>query len=137
MSNFSQQFNTAIQLKFDLMMGQIFIKHGVASKDDEYLIDGINSEAYVMGLNNFLPRIAAYFEGTPLKKDYLAGHREYQKYLDNLPACGSLDEFNALSAEERSKEWDEFHSLCAQGIADDMYFFDVMMKQWLVGYVGH
>lgn len=137
MSNFSQQFNTAIQLKFDLMMSQIFIKHGVGSKNDECLVDGINSDAYVLGLNNFNPGIVAYFEGTPLMTSYLAGHREHQEYLDDLPASGSLKEFNALSDEERSKEWDEFHALCAQGIADDMYFYEVMMKQWQVGYVGH
>ena len=50
---------------------------------------------------------------------------------------GTVEEWNALSSEEQSSEWDSFHSLCAQGIGDEMYFYRVLMDKWLVGYVGH
>jgi len=50
---------------------------------------------------------------------------------------GTEEEWNALSIEERSSEWERFHELCAQGIGDGMYFYHVLMDKFLVGYVGH
>lgn len=47
------------------------------------------------------------------------------------------EEFNALSEVEQNEQWEDFHSKCAEGTADNMYFYDVLMSQWLVGYVGH
>jgi hypothetical protein len=138
MSKFSTQFNLAIQTKFKLMMSLIFIKHGVASSEDELLVSDANLQAYQMGYgSNFSTEIADYFEGTTLKDQYLSGHSDFEDHLDNLSPCGSVDEFNALSEEDRSKEWDEFHSRCVEGTADEMYFFDVMMKQWQVNHEGH
>ena len=50
--------------------------------------------------------------------------------------CGTRDEWNTLTAEEQSAEWDSFHQKNATGTADDLYFYEVMMVDYLVGYVG-
>ncbi len=55
----------------------------------------------------------------------------------NAPDSGTQEEWDALTDEEQDDQWETFHYLCAQGIADDMYFYRVMMNQHLVGYVGH
>lgn len=61
----------------------------------------------------------------------------YSMAADMADSSGSLDEWHALTEEEQSLEWDNFHDLCAQGIADEMYFYRVLMDMHLVGYVGH
>lgn len=50
---------------------------------------------------------------------------------------GSDLEWASLSAEEQHEAWAEFHALCAQGMADSLYFYEVLMRKHLVGYVGH
>lgn len=50
---------------------------------------------------------------------------------------GTKEEWEALSGEVQASEWERFHELCAQGIGDEMYFYRVLMNDWLVGYVGH
>lgn len=57
--------------------------------------------------------------------------------MNELYGTGTQEEWHALTKEQQDVEWDNFHDLCAQGIADEMYFYDVMMKMHLVGYVGH
>ncbi len=52
-------------------------------------------------------------------------------------SSGSQEEWDALSTAEQEAQWDEFHDLCARGIADEMYFYQVMMNKHMVGYVGH
>ena len=52
-------------------------------------------------------------------------------------AFGSEAEWQSLSDEEQREAWDEFHARCAEGVADSLYFYAVLMKQHLVGYVGH
>lgn len=51
--------------------------------------------------------------------------------------AGTEEEWDALSPHEQAVEWDEFHSLCAQGTADTMYFYKVLMGLWIKGYAGH
>lgn len=50
---------------------------------------------------------------------------------------GTEEEWEALSDDRKASEWDRFHYQCAQGVGDEMYFYPVLMKWWLVGYVGH
>ena len=50
---------------------------------------------------------------------------------------GSLEEWDALSAEEQASQWEDFHDRCTLGIADEMHFYRVMMNKHLVDYVGH
>jgi len=50
--------------------------------------------------------------------------------------CGSQEEWDALTDLERERQWDVFHDRNAEGTADELYFYDVMMAQHLVGYVG-
>ena len=50
---------------------------------------------------------------------------------------GTKAEWNALSASDQSDTWAQFHSLCEQGTADQMYFYPVLMDMHMVGYVGH
>lgn len=57
--------------------------------------------------------------------------------LDSLYPVGTEEEWNALSDEDKAEVWEEFHSLCAIGIGDTMYFYDVLMNLHQVGYVGH
>ncbi len=67
------------------------------------------------------------------KSEFDAVHQE-----DFEPVTtGSREEWNALSSVEKATEWEDFHDRCALGVADDMYFYRVMMKMHLVGYVGH
>ncbi len=50
---------------------------------------------------------------------------------------GTNAEWEALTDAEKAGHWEQFHCLCEQGTADQMYFYQVLMNQWLVGYVGH
>lgn len=50
---------------------------------------------------------------------------------------GTEEEWNALSREQQDVQWETFHELNVLGTADNMYFYKVMMKEFLVGYVGH
>jgi hypothetical protein len=50
---------------------------------------------------------------------------------------GTRIEWNALTVEEQSVEWDSFHEANATGTADNLYFYEVMMADYLVDYVGH
>lgn len=50
---------------------------------------------------------------------------------------GLRDERDALTVEEQSAEWDSFHEANAIGTADDLYFYEILMAEYLVDYVGH
>jgi len=50
---------------------------------------------------------------------------------------GTRDKWNALNPEEKSAEWTSFHEANAIGTADELYFYEVMMADFLVDYVGH
>lgn len=136
MSNISHQFATAIDLRSDYVLNQLFIKHGLLPDIDS---DELLKEAWDLGLKHqFSEGIERLFEGTPLHAEYLDGHHYYETQVEEFESsCGSIAEWNALTDEERSSEWEEFHELCAAGIADTMYFYRVMMNMHLEDYVGH
>ncbi|WP_426172431.1 hypothetical protein [Pseudoduganella sp. R-34] len=50
---------------------------------------------------------------------------------------GTKEEWEALSDEEKAKEWETFHDLNARGTADEMHFYRILMNAFLVDYVGH
>ncbi|QUN44944.1 hypothetical protein KEH59_01525 (plasmid) [Burkholderia contaminans] len=50
---------------------------------------------------------------------------------------GTKEEWDALSPEAQAASWDSFDVLCARGIGDTHHFYQVLMKQCMVGYVGH
>ena len=73
---------------------------------------------------------------------------QYDRLSEELPSLeweleyepissGTVEEFDALSNEEQSEWWNTFHDKCAQGTADDLYFYRVLMDKFLVNYVGH
>ena len=87
---------------------------------------------YRDGLKAALPQ---WFVGTPLASAWDAGAAsrcECEMYRG-----GSKDEWDALSPEARSANWESFHEHCAAGVGDRHYFFELLMKEWMVGYVGH
>jgi hypothetical protein len=47
------------------------------------------------------------------------------------------EEWDALSREQQEDQWEKFQDLNARGIADDMYFYQVLMRMHLENYVGH
>ncbi|WP_298150874.1 hypothetical protein [Flavobacterium sp.] len=136
MSIFHDQFQTAIQLRFDLMMHQIFLKHGVET--NEFIEEISTNEAYILGLSYpFSQSICDYLGGTPLQAAYFSGNRQLESFDEDCPIYGSTGEFEALTVEQQNQVWEEFHSRCQAGDADEMYFYKVLMSKWLVGYVGH
>lgn len=79
--------------------------------------------------------VPALFQGTPLAGHWEAGHRSRCFCEAHRP--GTQEEWDDLSEEQQSNEWDDFHSLCARGIGDEHYFYSLLMSKWMVGYVGH
>ena len=49
----------------------------------------------------------------------------------------TIEDFNALPEETQHALWEEFNERNLQGTADDMPFYQVLMNDFLVGYVGH
>jgi hypothetical protein len=79
--------------------------------------------------------VPALFEATPLAGYWEKGHRLRCASEMNRP--GTREEWDELSAEAQSSEWDSFQVLCARGIGDEHRFYSLLMEQWMVGYVGH
>lgn len=50
---------------------------------------------------------------------------------------GSREEWDALTAEDQSEQWESFHEMDASGTADTLYFYEVVMAEHLIDYVGH
>ena len=132
----SAQFAAAIDLKMDLVLASVFRKHGVAPDVDE---KEISFEAMILGYgHSYSEAVRRVFEGTLLEEAYLSGRKNYEDLRAEMVASsGSKEEWNALSLDEQAAQWEEFHEFCAQGVADSMYFYRVMMDIHLVGYVGH
>lgn len=79
--------------------------------------------------------VPLWFVGTPLEQAWNAGANlrcECEMYRG-----GTREEWDALSPEEQSASWDSFHELCASGVGERHWFYDLLMKEWMVGYVGH
>ncbi|PNE59776.1 hypothetical protein A8H39_01105 [Paraburkholderia fungorum] len=87
---------------------------------------------YREGLTGTVP---FWFAGTPLATAWNAGadfRCECEMYRG-----GTQEEWDALSPEEQSASCDSFHDLCASGVGERHHFYDLLMKKWMVGYVGH
>jgi len=79
--------------------------------------------------------VPAWFKDTPLAGRWEAGHRFRCECESNRP--GTQEEWDQLSDGEKSSEWESFHDLCARGIGDEHSFYSLLMRKWMVGYVGH
>ncbi|MFP3637555.1 hypothetical protein [Paraburkholderia sp. SIMBA_054] len=77
------------------------------------------------------------FVGTSLADRWECGRRDRDLTDFHESQEGTQEEWDALSAEEQSAEWDEFHELCAAGVGERSYYYRILMDRWLVGYVGH
>lgn len=132
----SPQFAAAIDLRINLMLASVFRKHGVAPDVDE---KEISFEAMILGYgHSYSEGVRRVFEGTLLEEAYLSGRKNYEDLRAEVETSrGSKAEWDALSSNERAAQWDEFHEFCAQGIADKMYFYRVMMDLHQKDYVGH
>ncbi|MDN7445575.1 hypothetical protein QZM64_41155 [Burkholderia cepacia] len=87
---------------------------------------------YRDGLNGTVP---TWFIGTPLARAWEAGaasRSECAEYRE-----GTQEEWDAMSPEAQSASWDSFHEQCARGVGDSHRFYNLLMKEWMVGYVGH
>ena len=128
-----KSFEDAVNLRMQYQLNQIFAKYGVGSADDY-----VHKQAYFLGFStDFSPSVLEYFDGTPLKQEYLSGHESAEEMREIPLNMGTRAEFEALSPEEKNAQWDVFHEQCQQGTADDMYFYHVMSNIFMVGYVGH
>ncbi|NNM52103.1 MAG: hypothetical protein HKM02_07745 [Pseudomonadales bacterium] len=133
------QFNQAVDLKFNFMLNQLFKKYGLNVDKDE---DELMEQAYILGFTyHKSDAVGKVLESSPmLTEAYKYGIRESIEMQDD--ACqqfsyGTEDEWKLLSDDERDSEWEEFHVKCVRGIADDMYFYQVLMNKHMIGYVGH
>lgn len=136
MKNFINGFESAIDLRIQYVMSQLFLKHGLVSDEDD---EEIRAQAFCLGqVYPHSDSIFDYLEGTPLQVEYVAGGYFAPSQHDERECnSGTLREWKALPENEREEHWENFHEQCLQGTADDMYFYDVMMRIFLVGYVGH
>lgn len=134
--------NYALNARAELALARVF--ENINPELSEHHRECAYERAHSVGYQT--TAISPYFEGEPL---LLKGQRdgiEENVFLDAYMAeqlmetyfeTGSIEEWKALSKEQQEAKWDEFHHLCAQGVGDEMYFYRVLMNQWLVGYVGH
>lgn len=135
MPNFTTQFPIAIAIRTEFVLNDVYMKLGLPSAPHP---DDLIIEAYTLGLtSHFSNGIADYFNGTPLREAYVSGHALQDGITEESADCGTHEEFMALSEEDQQQEWNEFHARCIQGDAEGMYFYHVMMGQWLQGYCGH
>lgn len=134
MTQLCPAFSAALKLRCDLALVTLCRKHGLETPVDESDLAG---EAHSLGYSHSdAPSPSILFRGTVLANHYSAG--AYCHYLhctnDNV---GTQEEWDALTLDQQFSEWEEFHELCMIGVADEMYFYEVLMRQHLVGYVGH
>jgi len=73
----------------------------------------------------------------PLEYFWTLGRENAIDVVESLASHGTQVEWEALSEKQQAAEWDDFHRLDSRGIADEMYFYRVLMDMHLVGYVGH
>lgn len=130
MSMLSHTFKKAIELRCDLAL------LGLLGKSCDLSLDDLQFEAFILG-QGYDGGASAMLRNTPLYEHYEAGSKYVQDFYDSLEPEGTQEEWDALSSDEQWEQWDSFHELCAQGIADTMYFYRVMMSMHLENYVGH
>ncbi|VWC79323.1 hypothetical protein BLA39750_01079 [Burkholderia lata] len=87
---------------------------------------------YREGLTGTLP---SCFVGTPLAGAWNSGAVIRSECEESRG--GTKEEWDALSPEAQSASWDSFHEQCASGVGDTHRFYNLLMKEWMVGYVGH
>lgn len=112
--------------------------------DAPFTLADLKTKAYKLGKASVSGDLPALLNVGDLASAWQLGAQdasEYREYLakkaDQDPDFGTQEEWAALSDAERAEEWNEFHERCEAGVADDMYFYHVMMATFLVGYVGH
>jgi hypothetical protein len=94
----------------------------------------------VMSLDEAAFELAGYLRGGNFASEL--DDPEVQFHLreeagDYVDVEGTQEEWDALSDEERAAEWKTFHELNADGTADEMYFYRILMNTFLIGYCGH
>ena len=133
-------FNTIVEARFCLARAKILASLG-------YVDEAENEECKAHEKARSIG-VAASHSGldlpTMFKQEHLLsaaweeGRSDAIRHEDfELEVTGSQEEWEALSSAEQESQWDDFHDRCALGMADDMYFYRVMMNMHLVGYVGH
>ena len=100
------------------------------------VLEQVEAEGFLDGLaDRDIP--ALYRDQQPLVDFWNRGNDSGAFAAEAAESSGTQAEWEALSEEEQDAEWDNFHSLNEKGVADDMYFYRVLMDMHLVGYVGH
>lgn len=131
----SKEFEYAIMLKMDLMLSLLFTKHDLIPDIDA---GDVVSEAYVLGFSSEPSKaVSILFDGSPLLASYEAGLISAQSMKNLKNSIGTKEEWDALSDETKVDELDRFQALCITGGADEMYFYDVIMTEFLKSYAGH
>lgn len=132
--------NTIVDARFCLARANVLASLGYVDEADNEL-DMALEKASSIGW-------AAYRSGSELpsmiKQEHLLvdawkegkSEAESEEFFEP-EVTGSREEWDALSSAEQESQWEDFHDRCALGIADDMYFYMVMMDMHLVGYAGH
>lgn len=156
----SKSFYQALEIRCDFALQRLLAKNGLLNPatKEEYEVQscrittvdvddtptippcGPKKDAFELGASSPEPNVRALFRGTVLEVIWQIGREECEE-LEALReevenANGTREEWNALSSEEQSVEWNDFLDRNALGIAGDMYFDRVMMDEHLVGYVG-
>lgn len=112
------------------------------SYDGEGLYDYIDIYHATLELGNYdaanghLEPPIMFRDEVTLLKWWREGFTQFEEYQALLSDEGTEEEWEALSEEEKDEQWDIFHDLKDRGIADEMYFYRVLMNKFLVGYVG-
>lgn len=136
----SHQFNSAVQIRLKLLLNELFHDHGL--EPHSAAVD-LQEEAFTLGFESSGTSIAVE---TLMASSQVRSHFEDGKRLSSekpyLPTpieliCGTWDEWNALSPQDRGEQWDRYHELCQQGVGDTLYFYPIMSSIFMKGYVGH
>lgn len=113
----------------------------LSAQQSEDAIEDVASKAEHLGYSDYLQgehAVPAMFQGeADLSSAWEYGQDAALNRELVEQSQGTRAEWDALSPEEQFAEWDGFHDACALGVADDLYFYQVMMSMHLVGYVGH
>jgi len=135
--------NRMVEARFCLLRAQVLKSIGMA-EEAENETSSAYEHAHGIGINAYFSNAAMpvlFNQEQTLAQAWRDGKEDahsQEAFREEWQASnGSQEEWDALSFDEKADQWDEFHDLCARGIGDQMYFYQVMMNRHLVGYVGH
>lgn len=137
--------NKSVDARFCLLRAQVLKSLGKAEEAEKEMLMAYE-HAHTIGFNAYfsnaeMPSMFTQSQEKLLAQGWAEGKddAERQEYLraEVEGSIGSHEEWDALSSDEQDAHWDEFHDRCALGVADEMYFYRVMMNKHMVGYVGH